>query len=228
MITHVIRDIPIELDAEMIVRRQGLMPGSSRAARLAKAAAEALADALPLIRPQATYALVPIVKWSIDRVQLADQHEFHGLPIAEHLQGSEEVAVAIYTIGDALESMATDLYQQDAVRSIMLEAAGNAALTQISTWLCAEVDAYAGTHGLDVSSPIQPGQIGWRLEDQDEVFSILDGGRIGVTLTNSYTMLPLKSESVAIGVGKPTAAGHSCTCERCDLRSRCQNRHPAQ
>jgi hypothetical protein len=107
----------------------------------------------------------------------------------------------------------------------MLEAAANAALSEIGSFFCAQVEEHASALGLQTTFPIQPGQITWRLEDQRGIFSMLDGSQIGVCLTDSCTMLPLKSESMVIGAGKPSASGRTSPCERCDLRGRCRNQH---
>ena len=225
MTVHIRHNVAIRLDAEVILKRQSVAPDSPRAARLTKAAEGAAAEALALIKPSLMYSLFAVSELREDSIEFGNAHELHGREIVEHLVGSQSVAVGIYTIGKGLESRALELFAKDSVRSLMLEAAGNAALSEIGAFFCTEIEEHASALRLETTFPIQPGQIGWRLEDQREIFSMLDGSKIGVSLTDSCTMVPLKSESVVMGVGKPSGLGRTSPCGRCNLNDRCRSRH---
>ena len=46
-----------------------------------------------------------------------------------------------------------------------------------------------------------PGQYKWTIEEQSEIFSMIDGGKIGVRLNENYLMIPFKSSSGVYGFG---------------------------
>ena len=53
----------------------------------------------------------------------------------------------------------------------------------------------------------QPGQEGWPIQQQEVVFRLIPGERIGVRLTENDLMLPRKSISLVIGMGPGHAPG---------------------
>lgn len=219
-----VKDIPVKLDAATLLKRQGYEPDSARWAEMARLAAQVALEAKPLIRPQLIYAFVPVSGSTPNHVQLAGAQRFVGVDIAQHLLGSESVVVAAMTIGGELESKVSAVFEKDTVRSLLLDTAGNVALSQVVMWLCSQVDEYAASCGLETTAPIAPGQLGWRLEEQRVVISILDASSIGVRLTDSCLMVPLKSETLVIGMGNPSELGRIPPCERCQLHTRCRYR----
>ena len=66
----------------------------------------------------------------------------------------------------------------------------------------------------------QPGQEGWPIQQQEMVFRLIPGERIGVRLTESDFMLPRKSVSLAIGMG-PDMRPDGVACDLCSKRERC-------
>ncbi len=70
--------------------------------------------------------------------------------------------------------------------------------------------------------PLSPGMVGWPVEDgQTQIFSILDGQEIGVSLSPSFMMSPRKSLTMLIGFGEAILSQGS-TCDYCSLRETCQ------
>ncbi|MDZ7837903.1 MAG: hypothetical protein U5N58_08100 [Actinomycetota bacterium] len=61
-----------------------------------------------------------------------------------------------------------------------------------------------------------PGQYKWTIEEQKEIFKMVDGVKIGVKLNSSFLMVPFKSISGVYGFGPQDQIGKTkVACELC-------------
>jgi hypothetical protein len=66
--------------------------------------------------------------------------------------------------------------------------------------------------------------VGWPVEQgQPQIFDLLNAGEIGVQLTESMMMIPRKSLSLVLGVGRELIAGGR-TCDYCSMKETCRYR----
>jgi hypothetical protein len=110
------------------------------------------------------------------------------------------LALFAMTLGPDVSEKISQLFDaQDFALGAMLDAAASWGADQISRRL---VDVYrqqladdgrlAATQGV---MPFSPGYCGWHLSAQRELFAVLHPEEIGITLTDSFLMEPLKSIS---------------------------------
>jgi len=72
--------------------------------------------------------------------------------------------------------------------------------------------------------PLSPGMIGWPVEEsQHQIFALLDASRVGVVLTESSVMIPVKSISMVLGLGHDVSSD-SRICDYCTMRETCRYR----
>jgi cobalamin-dependent methionine synthase I len=75
--------------------------------------------------------------------------------------------------------------------------------------------------GYGATCRYSPGQYKWTIEEQKEIFEMVDGSRIGVSLNDSYLMVPFMSASGVYGFGpedkidKTRVACDLCPRENC-------------
>ena len=143
--------------------------------------------------------------------------------IADHLAAANEVIVAVCTVGDGVAGAVSEMFQTDPVRALALEGVAGAAAEALAEAVCRHFDALALAEGLKTSIPLNPGMIGWPLEEgQTQIFGLLDATEIGVSLDpGTSIMRPLKSLSLVIGLGRdlnPTGQ----TCDFCSMRETCR------
>ncbi|KLU59666.1 vitamin B12 dependent methionine synthase, activation domain [Peptococcaceae bacterium CEB3] len=117
-------------------------------------------------------------------------------------------------------------YQEndDLSRAYVLDSVGSAAIALASSEALGRMEKDYAEQGLRTSIPLGPGHSYWkRLEDQQVLFQILQPERIGVTLNSSNLMLPKKSVSMVMGVGKelPEHEEGQKHCDFCALRGNC-------
>lgn len=107
---------------------------------------------------------------------------------------------------------------------LALDGVGSAAAETLAEAACRYLEKQAERDGLKTTSPISPGMVGWPVsEGQQQVFGLLDGGEIGVTLLPSGMMVPQKSLSMVIGLGVNVSSG-SAPCQYCSMGDRCRYR----
>ena len=67
-----------------------------------------------------------------------------------------------------------------------------------------------------ISNRYSPGHCGWLVDEQQKLFSFFPGNFCGVSLTDSSLMLPIKSVSGIIGIGKDIKK-KAYSCQVCDV-----------
>jgi hypothetical protein len=209
----------IPLDAEDVLRGQGIDPKRARPGLVipAEAVAGGLSD---LLAPQAIYDVLSVRDFHHRTIELQGGAVFEGPLAARALAGAEKVALAVCTIGPALENHVKEIFSEDPVRAMALDGAGVASLRKVSEAVIAEVRDIAAKRGWGFGMRAQPGQEGWSIRQQRVIFEHLPANEIGVHLTESCLMIPRKSVSFVIGVG-PDMRPDAVACDFCSKRDRC-------
>jgi cobalamin-dependent methionine synthase I len=150
--------------------------------------------------------------------------EFRGA-IGEFLGPVGSVAAFIATAGGELERRASDaLKRGDHLTGLVYNAVGSERAEAAAATVLEELRDQLADRGLAPTLPYSPGYCGMALSEQQNLFALFDGETVGVTLSKSLLMQPIKSISGLIGVG-PAAdvRQHGSPCDRCELWT-CQMR----
>ena len=127
------------------------------------------------------------------------------------------------TVGDSLGKLSSELFASDPVRGLALDGLASAAAEALGEAACRRFEAMAAAEGEKTSIPLNPGMVGWPLQEgQKQVFDLIDASDIGVRLNgDSGLMLPLKSLSLVMGFGHDLdRAGRSC--DYCAMNETCR------
>jgi len=209
----------LSLTVEDVLEGQGIAPDRARSAIMASAQ-EILSDLPNLLDPAAVYDVVSVQDFHHRTIELEHGEALEGPLAARALAGAEKVALAVCTIGPALEARIKQLFAEDPVRAMALDGAGTAALRKISGAVIAKLEEIAADHDWGLGMRAQPGQEGWSIWQQQVIFKRLPTDDIGVHLTDSCLMIPRKSVSFAIGMG-PHMRPDAVACDFCSKRERC-------
>jgi len=212
------RDVPISLGVEDVLRGQGIDPERA-SPRLAEAAQAAAQQACNLAQPAALYTILPVTGFSHQRVSF-EGGAFEGPLVARAMASARQAAIVVCTIGEALEQSTEEMMRASSVAALALDGAGTAALRKLSKAVEARIkDAY-NLLGLEPGMRVQPGQEGWSIEQQAQVFRLLPVARIGVHLTKNFLMKPKKTVSFVLPGGSGRDA-QAVPCDLCSKRDRC-------
>jgi hypothetical protein len=142
-----------------------------------------------------------------------------GAAIASGLRGAEWIAVFAATAGpgmdEAYKSAAGD---GELMTGYAIDCAGSVLAEAIADTLDRILAAACDARGLGTTTRYSPGYCGWNVSEQAKLFSLLPPHCCGISLTGSHLMVPIKSVSGIIGIGKNTAKlQYGCaTCDRKD------------
>jgi len=220
------RDWVLDYDVDDVIRSQSADPASIRARRpkLVELSERALEHGRDLIEPVVLMKRLSVTKTRHNQVTLADGSRLTGPLITEHLGGARDVVVMLCTIGNKLGTRSLAESETNLSYAFALDAVGSAAVHSLSAAACNQVEHEAMAAGLQTSLPLSPGMEGWDVDPgQREIFSIIDSAQVGVVLSPTLMMNPLKSLTAIIGIGADVAS-KGAICDYCTLRDTCRQR----
>ena len=188
---------------------------------------EALTEVRGVVEPRACWDRFPITGIRHDRLLLGDGTKIGGGPVVAVVAGAEELVVAVCTIGDGADRlMDTAQKAKQFFRAMVLHEMTSWMVGLLRQELCQHLERTFRQEGLRVSASLSPGESVWSVKDQAVIFSLLDPGKIGVTLNQAMVMSPSRSVSLIMGVGKqPIGVEGASNCDFCTMKDRCQYRH---
>ena len=217
-------DIPIDFTADMVLRGQGADPAVIRARRpaLVELAEKAIHEGAGLVKPAVIHDTFSVNSDHGQQILLDGRHELTGELVIEQLAQADQIALAIVTIGAALEEKIHQAGSDgDMALSLALDGLANAAVDTLSFWYCQRIEQQAQASGQSSTIAFSPGMLGWSVEQgQPQIFSALQPDPGLVALLPSGMMLPRKSASMAIGVGGQIRGGGK-PCKFCSMNSMC-------
>jgi len=175
------------------------------------------------IEPKAIYSNYEIEKVIGDCVYFKSGNIFTGPNISKILTGSEISTIFIITLGSMTDKIIKDVSDSgDMLSTIIMDAITTELLGILGNYL-GEIIKKEGIRekGWGSTCTYSPGQYKWTIEEQKEMFSMVDGNKIGVKLNKSYLMVPFKSSSGVYGFGpigsinKTRVACDLCPRENC-------------
>lgn len=220
----VLTEFELVLTVDGVLRGQGADPAAirQRSPHLVEMAARALEEARPFFQPRVLYERFDVETLRHENLILKGGGRISGPLIAAHLGPAQQVIVMVCTIGPELEEHATRVMSSEMVRGLALEGAGSAATEALANSACRYFESEATAAGLQTSIPLNPGMIGWSVsEGQPQIFSLLEGAQIGISLTPADVMIPRKSLSMVLGLG-PGMTNAGRTCDFCAMRETCR------
>jgi hypothetical protein len=185
----------ITLDEERTTREMGQsLARVLRTAKLLAVFREELVEAGQLIDPAVCWETIPVREVRHEKVMLANGAKIGGGPMAAVVGGADDLVVAVCTVGSRIsERIEAHGRDKDLFRGMMLSDLASYAVDLVRQEFCELIEDEEGRKGLHASTPLSPGESAWPVSEQAILFSLVDASPIGVTLTPSMVMRPLKS-----------------------------------
>ncbi len=202
--------LAIDVSRDEALRYLGASGGDTRPSRGAQRVDELWGEAGALLDPRGVWTLV-------DRATAAGT----GMP-----EPGEQVAIAVCTIGPALEDAGAERAGRGRLLdALVFDAIGSAAAEAAADALNLLVCEAAAARRLDAAPRVSPGYGGWDTICQARLLALLPTSDIGIRLTSGSMMVPRKSVSFGISLELPgVGRAHSAEkCARCGL-SHCRHR----
>ncbi|HEX77744.1 MAG TPA: hypothetical protein G4O03_04950 [Dehalococcoidia bacterium] len=197
-------NIEVQIDAKRVLGLQGYRnldnPPSPTVERLLR---QEIEEGYRLVQPRASYDEMAARLTGAGAVALENGIILNIGKVAREWRGLERVGFGLATIGPALEERIGHLFARgDYAAAVMLDSVGSAAVSdlvgQIDAMACRRAEERKMAAGLR----LEPGVAGWSLTDQTVLFTMLPAQELGVRLNEQCLMIPRKSASFMIGMGK--------------------------
>lgn len=138
--------------------------------------------------------------------------------LSRNLTGCEKILLMAATLGTEVDRLLARYGKYQVSRAVVLQAAATAFIEDCCDGLCAGWKEDYKEQGLYLRPRFSPGYGDFSIACQGLVLDALEAGkRIGITLTDSSLMLPSKSVTAVIGLGKQPLL---CELKGCELCSR--------
>lgn len=123
--------------------------------------------------------------------------------ITRHLRKSEIIIVILGSVGSETDQWITTKREgNDIMEAFIADALGSTIVEAIVNKGKSYLERKMLDFGLKISNSYSPGYCGWNVAEQQMLFSLFPLSFCGVTLTKSSLMIPIKSVSALIGIGK--------------------------
>jgi hypothetical protein len=221
----IIKDIKLNIDIEEVLRYQGYSKKKVKKPNqnILKITEEEINRGYGLSKPQGIYRLIKIDSFiSEEEIELDGGHIFKfSKSIIDQLKRASYLLVGVVTIGDLLEKKVSELLSQgEYPQALALDAVGTVAVEDFSRRVRKSGRQEVTEQGFKSSRHFSPGYGGWAVSQQEIIFKSIPTDNIGVRLTKGCMMLPQKSLSWVMGVGKEivTPSGEGDNCENCQSK----------
>lgn len=220
-------DWVLPLSVDQVIWSQGADPAVMRRRRpkILHIAEDVVAQEVRHLAPMLLYRRFPVTGFRHDRLDLAGGAVLTGSILTEHLAAAEEVIVAVYTVGAALDDRLAETMPTNLLYALALDAMGTAAVDELGRQVQVYFRELAQGQNQHVSMCYSPGMLGWPLEEgQPQIFDLLDASRIGVSVAETGRMTPRKTISAVFGLGSRLSEEPISPCEFCAVSETCTYR----
>lgn len=126
-----------------------------------------------------------------------------GQLVLSFFRKSSHMAVFVSTCGSQVEEFSkSQIDQGHFLEGLIINIIGSAIADQTARHTLKEIENEASTYGLKITNRYSPGYCDWPVSDQQKLFALMEGNHCGIKLTESSLMIPIKSVSGMIGIGK--------------------------
>ena len=193
---EILDDVPIELDADALLEKLRI----DKASKNAEDIQGLIETVAPAIKPKALYEASYIQHKSYDTVNIGGII-FRSRVLRVNLDKVERVFPYVATCGTEVDEIVAP--PDDLLRQFWLDSIKEMALHAMREYLANHLKERYAPGELSKMSPGSGSQDLWPIEQQRQLFSIFGNVQelIGVTLTDSFLMIPIKSVS---GIYFPT------------------------
>ncbi len=195
-----------------------LEPSAGEYARLLGAGRDAAAE------PRIVRWLAQARELATGRVQargvfgifLPEETERLCVPLA-WVEGACAFGLAAVTIGPGVEERVSELNQEgEHATALILDAYASAMTEAVADRACELLRAEGAAIGLGARKRRSPGYGSWGIEYQAGVLEMLAADRIGIERMPSMLMIPRKSISFGLPLGRGFGENHSIETDKCD------------
>ena len=177
-----------------------------------------------LCKPRWGYRVFPLDGSDKSCIMLNGCRLQTGHIITPFLKDAEKCALFVATAGVEFEEFQRSIKNSgQIVEEFLLDAFGSAIAEATVREACKAIETTFSAERMGISYPYSPGYCGWKVVDQQMLFSLLPDQPCGIRLTDSSLMCPIKSVSGVVAIGKQITK-QKYGCELCGKKDCYKNK----
>jgi hypothetical protein len=195
--------ITVSLPEKMIYRRLGYKRGVTQMTPQQDAEIKRyMADALADIHLKGVALRMPILERSTEEIKLGDTVIFQSRRLAAFLQDSREVVIMAATAGCAImEAIRSDTAGANLTRGVVLDATASEMADGALDWIAGYFNQALRRENRAVTkNRFSAGYGDFALTHQCAIHALLNLESIGITITDSFMLVPEKSVTAIAGI----------------------------
>ena len=220
-----IKGFEIEIDKDEVCRCLGYRRDQGPSSSISSLIDKEIEEAYALIQTSCFYHLMDIRQVRRPRVILEDGLVITSDVLSRVLSCCQQAAIFLANIGRGLEVRVSQLMNEgQMLKASILDAIGSEAAEKTVCYLQDKVRELANSNGVEITLRYSPGYCDWDITQQRVLFQAMNSAPLGMSLTEECLMVPRKSVSGIIGLGrfeKRRLTSSPCRfCTKTDCQSR--------
>ena len=192
-------DIPVRATLQRLGYPQGKRSDNNEVNRIFD---EEIERAPELFKPQGVFRFLEVAARNEALITFKNSSfEIKSKQVAKMLKDSDAVVIFMVTIGSMLEEEVDELMKQgEMTRGVILDAIGSETVDAVAEKLHKVViKQMAEKQGFSVTPRFSPGYGDWPITVQKDLLELCGGRLIGISVNESFLMIPRKSVSAVLG-----------------------------
>jgi hypothetical protein len=138
--------------------------------------------------------------------------------IFNQIKKSTSVALFVCTVGSEMEKKSGNLMKSgEPLLGYIIDVIASEAVEKAMDIIQDKLATQMKKQGLNITNRFSPGYCGWHVSEQQKLFSLLPHEFCGIKLTPSSLMVPIKSISGIVGIGREVKK-NIYPCRVCDVK----------
>lgn len=148
-------------------------------------------------------------------IHIGDKKIISGRRICSYMEDADSIAVFVCSAGERFMELSQQYNREnDYLKAYIIDSFGSLVVEKMADYIQMQLQVEVGRRGLEISNRYSPGYCNWQLWDQKLLFELLSDNPCRISLTDSMLMMPVKSISGIIGIGRDVKK-HKYGCSVC-------------
>lgn len=142
-----------------------------------------------------------------------------GRQICGYVKEAEKIALFVCTAGEGFSSYSNKYNEEgDYLKGFIVDTLGSLTVERAMDCIQQRLENDFSQAGLRITSRYSPGYCNWSVKEQSQLFSLLPENPCNIHLSDSSLMIPIKSVSGIIGIGKKVKK-RAYACDICNNKT---------
>ncbi len=210
----------LDINRNSIASVMGYQPNSINA-QVEADIDEVMSNGEELCRMEGGYIIYESIVFDKENFQLSIDNQPLNIQrnVFQQIKKTEKVAVFVCTAGREISIRSKKFMKEgDLLKGYVYDTFGSIAVEAAMDLIQETLSRKMLITGMNITNRYSPGYCGWNITEQKKLFSLLPVKFCGIELTDTCLMLPIKSVSGIIGIGRDVKF-NAYTCNLCDMQN---------